>query len=160
MTYGATVVSLTAPDKNGKWADVVCGYDNLADYVKASPYFGSIVGRYGNRIAKGQFKLDGKTYKLAINNGPNSLHGGLKGFDKRIWKATTFYSPHSESLEMRYVSADGEEGYPGKLDVSVFYQLTDKNELRIDYIATTNRPTVINLTNHSYFNLAGRDAKD
>jgi aldose 1-epimerase len=151
MTYGAAVVSLTAPDKNGKYADIVLGMDSIDGYVKGVPYFGAIVGRYGNRIAKGTFQLDGKTYKLAINNGENSLHGGLKGFDKQIWTAREA----NGGVEFTYVSKDGEEGYPGTLTAKVLYTLTPQNELRIEYTATTDKPTVVNLTNHTYFNLAG-----
>jgi aldose 1-epimerase len=151
MTYGAAVVSLTAPDKNGKYADIVLGMDGIDGYVKGVPYFGAIVGRYGNRIGKGTFQLDGKTYKLAINNGENALHGGLKGFDKQIWTAREA----NGGVEFTYVSKDGEEGYPGTLTAKILYTLTPQNELRIEYTATTDKPTVVNLTNHTYFNLAG-----
>lgn len=152
LTYGGIIQSIRVPDKNGTMADVVLGFDNIDDYVSKSPYFGAIVGRYANRIAKGEFALDGKTYHLAINNDPNSLHGGNKGFDKRIWTAS---NASDTSLTLSYTSPDGEEGYPGTLDVSVTYSLNDKNELRLDYIATTDAKTVLNLSNHSYFNLAG-----
>ncbi len=155
MTYGGILVSLKVPDKNGKLADVVLGYDKLSDYVKASPYFGALIGRYGNRIANGKFTLDGKTYTLAINNPPNSLHGGTKGFDKRVWQAAAAASANEAKLTLRYVSRDGEEGYPGTLRVNVVYTLTRDNALKIDYTATTNKATVLNLTHHSYFNLAG-----
>lgn len=151
MTYGAAVVSLTAPDRTGKFADIVLGMDNLDGYVKGVPYFGAIVGRYGNRIAKGQFSLDGKSYTLAKNNGENALHGGLKGFDKQVWTAREA----NGGVEFTYVSKDGEEGYPGTLTAKVLYTLTPNNELRIEYTATTDKPTVANLTNHTYFNLAG-----
>jgi aldose 1-epimerase len=152
MTYGAIIVSLKVPDRTGTLGDVVLGYDSLAGYVKSSPYFGAVVGRYGNRIAKGHFTLDGKTYTLAVNNGPNSLHGGLKGFDKVVWRADT---AKGNSVTFHYVSKDGEEGYPGTVTVSVTYTLTDANEVQISYEATTDKATPINVTQHSYFNLAG-----
>ena len=151
MTYGAAVVTLTAPDKAGKYADVVLGMDSIDGYVKGVPYFGAIVGRYGNRIAKGEFQLDGKTYKLPVNNGENALHGGLKGFDKQIWTAREA----NGGVEFTYVSKDGEEGYPGTLTAKVLYRVTPDNELRIEYNATADKPTVVNLTNHTYWNLAG-----
>lgn len=150
--YGGIVTSILTPDKTGKVADIALGYNSAEEYVKGSPYFGSITGRYANRIAKGKFSLDGKEYTLAINNEPNSLHGGLKGFDKVIWKAEP--GPGA-FLKLTYTSPDGEEGFPGKLDSTVVYSLTDDNALRIDYLAVTDKPTVLNLTNHSYFNLAG-----
>lgn len=156
MTYGATVVSLKVPDRDGKLDDVVLGFDNVRDYEEKSPYFGCIVGRYGNRIGKGKFTLDGREYTLAVNNGANHLHGGLKGFDKVVWEAEY----DGVGLKMHYVSKDMEEGYPGRLDVTVVYTLTDDNELKIDYFATTDKPTVCNLTNHSYFNLAGQGLRD
>lgn len=156
MTYGATVVSLKVADRNGKLDDVVLGFDNVRDYEEKSPYFGCIVGRYGNRIGKGKFTLDGREYTLAVNNGANHLHGGLKGFDKVVWEAEY----DGVGLKMHYVSKDMEEGYPGRLDVTVVYTLTDDNELKIDYFATTDKPTVCNLTNHSYFNLAGQGLRD
>ena len=150
--YGGIIVSLLAPDKDGRMDDVVLGFDTIGEYEDKSPYFGCITGRYANRIAKGRFTLDGQVYdKLAINNGPNALHGGLKGFDKKVWDAEIV----GNLLKLRTVSPDGEEGYPGRLDVTVTYALTDDNELRIDYEAATDKPTVVNLTNHSYFNLAG-----
>jgi len=157
--YGGRVVSLLAPDRHGKVADVVLGFDNLDDYLGNNPFFGALVGRYANRIAKARFTLDGVEYKLAQNNGPNSLHGGLKGFDKVIWPAREL-SKGPPTLELTYVSQDGEEGYPGKLTAKVVYALTDNNELRIDYTATTDKDTVLNLTNHSYFNLAGQGTGD
>lgn len=160
MNYGATVVSLTAPDRNGKFEDVVCGFDNLLDYQSKSPYFGCIVGRYGNRIAGGKFSLRGHTYRLAVNNGPNSLHGGVKGFDKRVWKVGPQDRSLIPRLRLSYTSKHMEEGYPGKLTVNVVYTLTDDNALRIDYSITTDRDTVQNITNHTYFNLAGSDARD
>ncbi|HEY3287482.1 MAG TPA: aldose epimerase family protein [Gemmatimonadaceae bacterium] len=156
MTYGAIIVSLRVPDRTGQLGDVVLGYDSLAGYVKSSPYFGAVVGRYGNRIAKGKFALDGKTYTLAVNNGPNALHGGLKGFDKVVWSADTVRSAHGVGIKFRYLSKDGEEGYPGNLDATVTYTLTDNNEVEIGYEATTDKATPVNLTQHSYFNLAGK----
>jgi len=154
--YGGIVTSLKVPDRNGKLGDVVLGYDNLAGYLKETPYFGSLIGRYGNRIAKGKFTLNGQTYTLATNNGPNALHGGLKGFDKVVWSAKPTMSPEGPALELQYVSKDGEEGYPGTLTVSAVYTLTRDNALRLDYSATTDKDTVVNLTQHSYFNLAGK----
>ncbi|MBY0507631.1 MAG: galactose mutarotase [Bryobacteraceae bacterium] len=153
-TYGATVVSLKVKDRAGNFGDVVLGFDNLAGYLGEHPYFGATIGRYGNRIAKGKFSLNGKEYTLAINNGPNALHGGLKGFSRQVWQAKEI---GDDALELTYLSADGEEGYPGKLTATVRYTLTAANELRIDYTATTDADTVINLTNHSYFNLGGLD---
>lgn len=155
LTYGGTIQSIMVPDRDGTMGNVALGFDNLDDYMAMSPYFGAIVGRYANRIAKGQFTLDGKTYDLAINNDPNSLHGGEKDFDKRVWTASEGSSDDGQSVTLSYSSPDGEEGYPGTLDVSVTYTLTDANELRIDYYATTDALTVLNLSNHSYFNLAG-----
>jgi aldose 1-epimerase len=151
-TYGGIVVSLEMPDRSGAMGDVVAGFDSLDGYLKPPPYFGAIIGRYGNRIGKGRFSLDGVEYTLAKNDGENHLHGGIRGFDKRVW-AVTASSP--QSLELEYLSKDGEEGYPGNLSVTVAYTLTDANELKIDYSATTDKDTVVNLTNHSYFNLAG-----
>lgn len=155
ITFGATVTELKMPDKAGKLGDIVLGYDNIKQYETESPYFGATIGRYGNRIAKGTFKIDGKTYHVPVNNGPNSLHGGKKGFDKHIWKAVTHDSTQGPSITFTYTSKDGEEGYPGELHTKVVYTLTNDNSLRIDYTATTTKPTVVNLTNHSYFNLAG-----
>jgi aldose 1-epimerase len=154
--YGGIVVSLKMPDRQGQLGDVVLGYDTLAGYLKETPYFGCLVGRYGNRIAKGRFTLNGQTYTLATNNGPNALHGGLKGFDKAVWKARAIQSSSGPALELRHLSKDGEEGYPGNLDVTATYTLTGDNALRLDYVATTDKPTVVNLTQHSYFNLAGQ----
>jgi aldose 1-epimerase len=154
--YGGIVVSLKVPDKNGKLGDVVLGYDNLNDYIKNNPYFGCLVGRYGNRIAKGKFTLDGVEYTLACNDGPNHLHGGRKGFDKVVWTAKPFMSALGPALKLTYVSKDGEEGYPGNLTVTAIYTVTEDNELRLDYTATTDKPTIVNLTHHSYFNLAGK----
>ena len=156
MTFGGIVVSLKVPDRSGKLEDVVLGYDNLDGYLKNnSPHFGALIGRYGNRIAKGRFTLSGREYKLAQNNGENHLHGGIKGFDKVIWKAGEVKSKDGVGLALSYFSRDGEEGYPGNLSVRVVYTLTNKNGLRIDYSATTDKETIVNLTNHSYFNLAG-----
>jgi aldose 1-epimerase len=156
LTYGGIVRSLTAPDRSGKYADVVLGLDSLDGYLKGVPYFGAIIGRYGNRIGHAQFALDGKTYRLPKNDGDNTLHGGDKGFDKRVWTA----HENGGSLELTYVSKDGEEGFPGNLSAKVVYTLTPKNELRIEYTATTDKDTVANLTNHSYFNLAGQGEGD
>ncbi len=151
--YGGIITSIVVPDRNGRPGDIVLGFDDLQSYVKDSPYFGAIVGRYGNRIAKGHFTLDGHTYTLAVNNGPNHLHGGLEGFDKVIWRAEPLAGATGLVLSRR--SPDGEEGYPGNLDVRVTYRLTDDNQLVIDYHATTDKATPVNLTQHSYFNLAG-----
>jgi aldose 1-epimerase len=155
MTYGGTVVSLKVPDRTGKLTDVVLGYESLEGYLKNSPYFGCIVGRYGNRIAKGAFSLNGHQYTLPKNDGENTLHGGIKAFDKVVWKASEVQSKTGVGLSLGYTSKDGEEGFPGNLSVSIVYTLTNKNELKIDYSATTDKTTVINLTHHSYFNLAG-----
>lgn len=155
-TYGGIVTSLTAPDRNGQYADVVLGYETLAGYLNDSPYFGALIGRYGNRIADGRFVLDGVTYVLAINNGPNSLHGGRVGFDKVVWKvASTRITRQGPELRLTYLSRDGDEGYPGNLTVTAVYTLTEDNALRLDYTATTDKDTVLNLTQHSYFNLRG-----
>ena len=154
--YGATVVSLWVPDRNGKPGDVVLGFDTLEEYLAGCPYFGAVVGRYGNRIAKGRFTLDGKEYTLATNNNENHLHGGLKGFDKVVWTAKGVLADKGPGLVLSYLSEDGEEGYPGNLRVTVRYIVTDDNELVIHYDATTDKPTPVNLTNHSYFNLAGQ----
>ena len=155
-SYGGIVVSLKVPDRDGNLGDVVLGYEKLADYIKNSPYFGAMIGRYGNRIAKGRFTLDGKEYTLAVNNGPNALHGGLKGFDKVVWTPTIMATPDGTALELKYVSKDGEEGYPGTLSVTAVYTLTEDNALKLEYTATTDKDTVVNLTQHSYFNLAGK----
>jgi len=152
--YGARVVSLLVPDKNGKMTDVVVGFDNVNDYTQGGDtYFGAIVGRYGNRIAKGKFKLDGKQYTLPTNNGPNSLHGGDTGFSRKVWDAQQL---NDSTLQLTYVSKDGEEGYPGTLTAKVTYTVMSNQELKIDYEATTDKKTVVNLTNHSYFNLNGQ----
>jgi len=158
--YGGIITSLQTPDRNGKFADIVLGYDSLDEYIKSSPYFGSLIGRYGNRIAKGKFALNGVEYTLATNNGPNHLHGGIQGFDKVVWDAKSIKTEDGVGLELTYLSKDGEEGYPGNLDCKVTYTLNNNNELRIYYEATTDKPTIINLTNHSYFNLAGHDSGD
>jgi aldose 1-epimerase len=155
VTYGAILTELHVPDREGRFDDVVLGFENLDGYLAGHPFFGATVGRVANRIAKGQFTLDGKEYKLAINNGPNSLHGGLRGFDKVVWKAESRQAADSVSVKLTYVSPDGEEGYPGNLSATITYTLTDQNELKIDYRATTDKATPVNLTNHSYFNLAG-----
>jgi aldose 1-epimerase len=154
--YGGIVVSIGVPDRNGHFGDVVLGYDNLDDYIKQNPFFGAMVGRYGNRIAGAKFALGGKEYKLAANNGPNSLHGGLKGFDKVVWAAKSLGTPEGPALELSYVSKDGEEGFPGNLSVTATYTLTDDNGLKLEYNATTDKETIVNLTQHSYFNLAGK----
>lgn len=160
IDYGATIISIRVPDRNGEFADVALGFDRLSDYETKSPYFGCVVGRYGNRIAKGRFTLNGVSYSLATNNGPNALHGGLKGFDKAVWQAQTMQAPGGPSIKFTHVSKDGEEGYPGTLTMKMIYMLTDNNELRLDYVATTDKDTVVNLTNHSYFNLAGQGNGD
>ena len=152
--YGGIVTAWIAPDKNGNKSNIVIGFDSLQHYTPAVPFFGALIGRYGNRIAKGQFTLDGTTYKLATNNGPNHLHGGNKGFDKRVWDVLPI-DKNKASLMLHYLSKDGEEGYPGNLDVTVKYTLTDKDELEIEYNATADKATPVNLTNHSYFNLTG-----
>jgi len=159
-TYGGAVVSLKVSDRNGKLGDVVLGYDSLEGYENDKAYLGAIVGRYANRIAHAQFILDGKTYTLAKNNGENSLHGGIKGFNKKVWTAKAIPGKYDQSLELSYLSKDGEEGFPGNLKVTVTYMLMDSNKLRIEYSATTDKKTVVNLTNHSYFNLAGPGSGD
>jgi aldose 1-epimerase len=156
ISYGATLVSLKVPDRNGRITDVVLGYDTLDGYEQGASYFGGTIGRYGNRIAGGQFSLDGTVYQVPKNDGPNSLHGGTIGFNKRVWTGVDRSRANAEVLEFSYTSPDGEEGYPGTLRVKVTYTLpADSNELRIDYLATTDKDTVFNLTNHSYFNLTG-----
>ena len=159
ITYGGIITRWTAPDKQGEFEDIVLGFDNLDQYLDGNPYFGALIGRYGNRIAGGQFSLDGETYKLATNDGDNHLHGGEKGFDKVVWNAEPKTTDEGATLELTYTSKDGEEGYPGKLDVKVTYTLTDDNALDIQYEAVTDKPTVVNLTQHSYFNLSGQLSK-
>ncbi|MCS7026102.1 MAG: galactose mutarotase [Bryobacteraceae bacterium] len=153
--YGGIITAIFVPDRKGNFGDIVLGFDTLEPYLKEHPYFGAIIGRYANRIAKAQFRLGGQIYQLAANDGPNHLHGGRKGFDKVLWKAQEFHRAGSASVELTYNSQDGEEGYPGNLSVKVVYTLKDSNELQLDYFANTDRDTVVNLTNHTYFNLAG-----
>jgi aldose 1-epimerase len=155
MTYGAIVTSLEMPDSQGQMDDIVLGYDTLDGYLKVSPYFGAIVGRYGNRIGKGTFTLDGIAYSLARNDKENHLHGGIKGFDKVVWSDKPVWKSNAVGVELTYLSKDGEEGYPGNLTATVTYLLTNKNELRIEYLATTDKATPVNLTHHGYFNLTG-----
>lgn len=154
--YGGLVTHLKMPDRQGNYADVVLGYDSVKSYISNSPYFGALIGRYGNRIARGKFTLNGQEYTLVTNNYPNALHGGVKGFDKVVWDAKVIASIDGPSLELRYVSKDGEEGYPGNLSVTALYTLTEDNALKLEYTATTDKDTVVNLTQHSYFNLAGK----
>jgi aldose 1-epimerase len=156
MTYGGIVTELNVPDRQGNAADVVLGFETLDAYIARNPHFGALTGRVANRIAGASFTLDGKEYKLAANNGPNTLHGGKKGFDKVVWKAEDVSGPAGPAVKLTYVSPDGEEGFPGKLSVAVTYTVTQDDALKIDYSATTDKPTLVNLTNHSYFNLAGQ----
>jgi aldose 1-epimerase len=158
--YGGIVTSLRIPDKSGKMDDIVLGFDTLDPYLAGHPYFGALIGRYGNRIAKARFQLNGKEYVLAANEGRNHLHGGIVGFDKVIWNASEIQSGGAVGLRLTYLSKDGEEGYPGNLDCTVTYSFNDTNELSIEYSATTDRPTVVNLTHHSYFNLKGAGRGD
>lgn len=160
--YGAIVTSILVPDRNGKLGDITLGYDRVEDYINAvdKPYFGAIVGRYGNRIAKGEFVIDGETYSLATNNSPNHLHGGVVGFDKVVWDAELVGGKGWSGLELSYLAKDKEEGYPGNLSIKVTYKLTDANELIVDYLATTDKATPVNLTQHSYFNLKGEGEGD
>lgn len=153
--YGGIVTQLFVPDRNGNFDDVVLGYNNLEQYIEDSPYFGALIGRYGNRIGGAEFTLDGVTYELAANDGPNHLHGGIKGFDKVFWDAEVMGTDEGPALKLTYLSEDGEEGYPGSLHCTVIYTLTNDNELVIDYRATTDKATPVNLTHHSYFNLTG-----
>ncbi|AKV09818.1 aldose epimerase [Pseudomonas fluorescens NCIMB 11764] len=155
ITYGATLQALEVADKNGKFEDVVLGFDDVQGYQKGTAYFGATIGRFGNRLANGAFELDGKRFQVPLNDGTNSLHGGPLGFDKHVWKAEPAKGKDSVGVTLTYLSADGEMGFPGNLKTEVTYSLNDKNELRIEYKASTDKPTVLNLTNHSYFNLAG-----
>ena len=160
MTYGAIVTKLQVPDRDGVMGDIVLGFDSLEDYIKDTPYFGAACGRYANRIAKATFELDGKTYTLAANDGENSLHGGLVGLDKVVWQAEETESADGVAVCFRYTSPDGDEGYPGNLDIEMVYELTNEDDFRITYTAATDQATPINLTNHSYFNLAGAGTRD
>jgi len=153
ITYGGIITSWTAADKNGDYRDIALGYNTLAEYETETPYFGALIGRYGNRIAKGKFSIDGEAYTLAVNNGENHLHGGLKGFDKVVWDAKTIVNDSTASLELSYLSKDMEEGYPGNLQTKVTYTLNNNDELSVKYEAKTDKPTIVNLTQHSYFNL-------
>jgi aldose 1-epimerase len=159
-TYGGTIVSLSVPDRDGHMADVVLGHDSLEEYLGDSNYFGAIIGRFANRIANARFAVDGKTYRLAANNGPNHLHGGRIGFDRVVWRAAPFCTDRAAGVALSYTSPDGEEGYPGNLDVGVMYTLTDRDELVVDFLATTDQATPVNLTQHTCFNLAGDGARD
>lgn len=155
IALGATLQSVVMPDRDGKKADVALGYDNLSDYIDTPQYFGSTVGRFANRLAGGRFKLDGKTWQTPINNGANALHGGTLGFDKVLWEVTSVKSGPTASVTLRYVSPDGDQGYPGTMTVDAIYSLDENNDLRIEYVATTDRPTIANITNHAYWNLSG-----
>ena len=158
IALGATLQSVIVPDRNGMKADVALGYDNLSDYIDQPQYFGSTVGRFANRLAGGRFKLDGKTWQTPINNGANALHGGTLGFDKVLWEVTSVKSGPTASVTLRYVSPDGDQGYPGTMTVDAIYSLDENNDLRIEYVATTDRPTIANITNHAYWNLSGEGA--
>jgi aldose 1-epimerase len=158
--YGGIITSIKTPDRAGRFADIVLGYADLAGYLHDSPYFGAIVGRYANRIARGRFTLDGNTYTLAVNNGPNSLHGGLRGFDKVLWKAQAFQNQQGQGVTLDYTSRDGEEGYPGTLHARVTYTLTADDRLIVDYQATTDKATPVNLSQHTYWNLVGDASRD
>lgn len=160
ITYGGIITHLMTPDRNGTMGDIVLGFDELAPYIAGTPYFGAIIGRYGNRIANGRFTLEGQTYQLAQNDGQNHLHGGVKGFDKVVWRGEPVTNEEGRGVVFTYTSPDGEEGYPGTLNVQVTYTLTDDNRLIVDYLATTDKPTHVNLTQHSYFNLAGAGSGD
>ncbi len=160
ITYGGIILSIRVPDKNGVLGDIALGYDSLSAYVRETPYFGAIIGRYGNRIARGQFSLDGVDYILAQNNDANHLHGGIVGFDKVVWRAESFEKADAVGLAFSYTSVDKEEGYPGTLEVRITYTLTNNNELVFEYEASTDKATPVNLTQHTYFNLAGHDAGD
>jgi len=160
ITYGATLAELHVPDRAGTMGDVVLGFDHLEGYLGNHPHFGGTIGRYANRIAKGQFTLDGKSYQLALNNSPNSLHGGPTGFDRRVWKGQAVQSKDGAAVRLTYQSGDGEENFPGNLTATVTYTLTNANELKLEYSAVTDKDTVVNLTNHTYFNLSGSGAGD
>lgn len=160
MTYGAILTELWAPDQAGRMADVVLGFDRLEGYVAGHPFFGATVGRVANRIAGGRFTLGGREYRIPVNNGPNSLHGGERGFDKAVWRAEPVSSGEGLAVRFSHRSPDGDQGFPGSLEASVVYTLTEQNELRLDYTATTDQDTPVNLTNHSYFNLAGHASGD
>jgi aldose 1-epimerase len=160
INLGGVITSLTAPDRNGKFEDVVLGYDSLAGYIAKGSFFGALVGRYGNRIGNAKFVLDGKTFELEKNNGPNNLHGGAKGFDKRVWTIEEMPTDNGAAIKLSYTSADMEGGFPGNLQTQVIYHLTDSNELKINYRATTDKKTIVNLTNHTYFNLSGNTQND
>ena len=160
ITFGGIITSIRVPDRAGKLDDVALGFNNLEGYLNNPPYFGAIIGRYANRIGKGRFTLDGKTYTLATNNGPNHLHGGVKGFDKVVWKAESFKNAESVGIIFAHTSPDGDEGYPGTLSLKVTYTLKNNNEIAFDYEATTDKATPVNLTQHSYFNLAGEGSGD
>jgi len=160
MTYGGIVTSLRVPDRKGKFADIVLGCDSLDEYLKGTPYFGAIVGRYANRIAKGKFTLDGVEYTLAVNMSPNHIHGGVKGFSMAVWNAEPMQTAEGPALKLTYLSKDGEEGYPGNLSCTVIYTLTNNNELKVSYEAQTDKTTVVNFTHHGYFNLAGHNSGD
>ncbi|MEU5001640.1 aldose epimerase family protein [Streptomyces sp. NPDC021622] len=160
LSYGGIVQSLELPDRHGRYTNVSLGFDNLDGYLTATTFFGALIGRYGNRIAKGRFTLDGKDHQLSVNDGENSLHGGAKGFDKRVWDVEPFADPSGVGLRLHYTSADGEMGYPGTLRVTVTYTIDARGDWRIDYAATTDKATVVNLTNHTYYNLAGEGSGD
>jgi aldose 1-epimerase len=160
ITYGAIIQSIRVPDRSARLGDVTLGYDSLPGYLTDSPYFGAVVGRYANRIARGRFTLGGRTYRLATNNGPNHLHGGVKGFDKVVWEAKSFQRGDTAGVEFQHTSPDGDEGYPGTLHVAVTYTLTPNNQIEVEYRAKTDRATPVNLSQHSYFNLAGEGSGD
>ncbi len=160
ITYGGTITEIWVPDKNGKFADVALGYDNIEGYENGKAFIGALIGRYANRIGKAKFSIDGVEYKLPANDNGNQLHGGIKGFDKVVWTAEPITNKNSISLKLTYYSKDGEEGYPGNVHATVVYSLNDKNEIEMDYSATTDKTTVVNLTNHAYFNLAGAGSGD
>jgi aldose 1-epimerase len=156
ISYGGIITRLTAPDAGGKLGDIVLGLDSLEEYVASNPYFGALIGRYGNRIGQGKFTLDGTIWQLDVNDGANHLHGGSEGFDKRVWGMTPFVTEHSAGVVLTLTSPDGDQGYPGTLETRVTYELTDQDELDMRFSATTDKPTIVNLTQHSYFNLAGQ----